>query len=77
VFLELLDKFAAQDRRVSNSRSSTFAPTEFAKLPGGRELGKAALEAAMNRLFEKGTIYVAKDGPASRQRHFIARRHGG
>jgi RecA-family ATPase len=74
VFLRLLDKLAAQNRHISNSRSSTFAPTEFAKLPGGKELGKTVLEAAMNRLFEKGTIYVAEDGPPSKRRHFIARR---
>jgi RecA-family ATPase len=74
VFLQLLDKLTAQKRRVSHSRSSTFAPTEFARLPAGKELGKTALEAAMNRLFEKGFIDVVENGPTSKRRHFIARR---
>jgi hypothetical protein len=34
-------------------------------------VSKAELEGAMRRLFERRTIIVKKDGPASRQREVI------
>lgn len=56
IFLECLDLRNRQRRAVSEKRSPTFAPTEFAKMAESRRIGKARLEAAMDRLFRTGEI---------------------
>ena len=53
-------------------KSSTYAPTQFAKRPKGTELGKDALERAMSRLLDKGLIRVVTEGPPSRRRSHLA-----
>jgi RecA-family ATPase len=72
IFLQLLGKFEAEGQRVSNVKSSTYAPTQFAKRPKGKELGKDALERAMSRLLDKGLIRVETEGPPSRRRSHLA-----
>jgi hypothetical protein len=67
VFLQLLAKRNKQNRHVSPNRSRSYAPTEFAKDPRGREVGKARLEQAMNRLLDQEKIFVRMIGPPSRQ----------
>lgn len=49
VFCDLLATYIGQGRDVSPNRSNAYAPTEFAKHPAGKAIGKDALEAAMNR----------------------------
>jgi RecA-family ATPase len=72
IFLQLLRKFNGEGQRVSSSRSSTYAPTQFAKRPKGRELGKEALERAMTRLLDKGLIRVETEGSPSHLRRHLA-----
>jgi RecA-family ATPase len=68
-FLECLSKTTKQGINVSPHRSSSYAPTVFAKMPASRGIGKAALERAMNRLIDKGKIRDQPHGPPSKQRH--------
>lgn len=56
IFLACLAERNRQRRPVSEKRSPTYAPTEFAKMPECRGIGKARLEAAMDRLFRIGRI---------------------
>ena len=69
LFLRLLLKATKQGMQVSPNRSITYAPTVLARLPGGKELGKAALENAMHRLLDKERIRVETVGPRSKLRH--------
>jgi RecA-family ATPase len=74
VFLELLDAVTRDGINVSAaSKSSTYAPAEFAKRARGKETGKGALERAMHRLLEKRTIRQVTEGPASRLRGRLVR----
>ena len=56
VFLDCLRLRIAQRRAVSENRSPSFAPSEFAKMPDSKCIGKDRLEKAMNRLFASGKI---------------------
>ena len=56
VFLDCLRLRIAQRRAVSENRSPFFAPSEFAKMPASKCIGKDRLEKAMNRLFASGKI---------------------
>lgn len=69
VFLELLASYAEQGRKVSHTTGHGYAPAAFAKEERAAKAGlqKAALAAAMNRLFERGAIRVAEEGPPSRR----------
>lgn len=51
LFLACLAERTRQKRAVSEKRSSTFAPLVFASMPESKKIGKARLEAAMDRLF--------------------------
>jgi RecA-family ATPase len=75
VFLTLLDRFTSQGRNVSDKRGTTYAPACFAKEreATSQRLSKAALSDAMLRLFDRGTIRVATEGPTSRLRSRIVR----
>ncbi len=68
LFLDLLSKASGQGVRLSPHRSPSFAPSYLAKMPGGRGIGRAALERAMHRLIEQGQIRVETSGPPSKQR---------
>jgi RecA-family ATPase len=69
VFLQLLAKSAKQGIHVSPYRSSCYAPTFLAKMPGSNGIGKVALERAMHRLFDQGKIRDQPHGPPSKLRH--------
>lgn len=60
IFLVCLRERNKQRRAVSEKRSPTFAPSVFAKMPEARGLGKARLEAAMDRLFRINAIERAE-----------------
>lgn len=60
LFLECLAERTRQHRAVSEKRSSTFAPTVFATMPESNCIGKARLDAAMDRLFRIGKIERAE-----------------
>jgi RecA-family ATPase len=63
----LLNKRNNQNRPVtSKPRANNYAPTVFLDDPAGKEIGKARLAAAMNRLFEKGKIAEEPYGKPSR-----------
>ena len=74
VFLDLLDKFAAQSRRVSHKpRAATYAPDAFSKDGGRQGYRKADFEGAMSRLFDSRKIRIQEEGPPSRRYEFILR----
>lgn len=57
VFLKLLDRFTAENRNVSASYSSTYAPKVFSEQPDAERCSKDDLRAAMDRLFARGVIH--------------------
>jgi RecA-family ATPase len=68
VFLELLDALTRQGLKVSAAvKGHAYAPTEFLKRARGKDIGKKALEAAMNRLLERGVILQVEEGSKSRK----------
>lgn len=67
-FLALLSEINRTGRRVSSSRSVTYAPTVLAEMPGSEGLNKKVLEEAMKRLFASGAIKVVNEGPPSKSR---------
>jgi hypothetical protein len=68
VFLQLLDKLTAQGVSVNASSGPASAPARFAKEKEAREakISKAALAAAMSRLFEAGRIRTEPYGRSDR-----------
>lgn len=56
LFLACLAERLRQQRAVSEKRSPSFAPTVFATMSESNHIGKARLEAAMDRLFRDGRI---------------------
>jgi RecA-family ATPase len=74
LFLRLLDRFEAQGRNVSHSRTANnYAPTAFTSDPEGRGKRKELLD-AMNRLFAAGKIKSQTYGRASKQASRLVRR---
>jgi RecA-family ATPase len=75
LFLQLLDRFTAQDRDVSAKKSPTYAPAQFAATPEARKtrVSSKAFADAMERLYAQNTIKTVIEGPPSRQRTRIAR----
>jgi hypothetical protein len=73
VFLDLLRRFAAENRYVSSNLGSTYAPAVFAKEDAARKAGvnSTNLAAAMRRLFERGKLMNAPHGKASRERFHL------
>ena len=76
LFLELLDKFQAQGRKVSHNKTApNYAPAMFAKdqkvakIPGIRN----AFVEAMDRLFEAGKIRAAEYGKTSNPHTHLVR----
>jgi RecA-family ATPase len=69
LFLELLARFEAQGRKVSDKpTANAYAPTTFAKENAAQTQGirKPDLEAAMRRLFASDKVHVANYGRPSR-----------
>ncbi len=72
-FMELLDKYRQEGRRVNASGGPNYAPNVMSKDPRSGRFSKTALAAAMNDLFEIGTIKTAPYGPPSRGTNEIVR----
>jgi hypothetical protein len=68
LFLAMLDRFERQGRTVSHNKSPSYAPAVFVKEPDSKTAGvtRAALEAAMSRLFNANEIHVETYGRPSR-----------
>jgi RecA-family ATPase len=77
VFLNLLHWHGQKRITVSAFHSNAYAPTVFAKLERGRQIGKARLEKAMHALLDRGAIQVVEHGPASKIRRHLAIVEGG
>jgi len=73
VFLELLRRFNAENRHVSNNLGPTYAPALFAREESARRAGlsSASLTGAMRRLFEAKKIFNEPHGKRSRERFHI------
>jgi RecA-family ATPase len=71
VFLQLLDKLTAQGINVTASPGPTHAPARFAKEKEAKaaRVSKAALAAAMSRLFDAGRIRSEPCGRSNRSSH--------
>jgi RecA-family ATPase len=67
-FLDLLRQFNAQGQNVSPSKSSTYAPTTFAKHAKAVGISSRYLEAAMQDLLDQKTIRIETFGPPSKMR---------
>jgi RecA-family ATPase len=76
IFLELLARFATENRNVSDKKGPSYAPAFFAREEEAKRGGitSKALEAAMRRLFKAGKIWNEPYGKPSRPHHRIARR---
>lgn len=74
VFLDLLKRFAAANRNVSDRRGPGYAPTAFAREDEAKRanLNSKDLEAAMRRLFKIEKIWNEPYGKPSRQHFRIA-----
>jgi RecA-family ATPase len=74
VFLDLLRRFSAANRHVSDRQSPTYAPAVFAKEESAKKAGlnNTALASAMRRLFAAGKIWNEPCGKPSRPSFRIA-----
>lgn len=70
-FLACLRAFEAQGRYVSASPGPTFAPAQFEGMSEADGCTKRALRAAMNGLFARGDIIMAKHGRGAKERTHI------
>jgi len=76
-FLSLLDRFTRLGENVSNkARAGNYAPTMFVSEPEakGKRLNKAALQAAMRRLFAAEQLTLEPYGPPSQVSNRIIRK---
>ncbi|MCA0344134.1 MAG: AAA family ATPase [Proteobacteria bacterium] len=71
VFLDLVRWHASKNIPVSPNRSSTFAPTVFARHPQREGISKRGFENAMHALLENNRIRIETVGPPSKQRSII------
>jgi RecA-family ATPase len=69
LFLELLRRFTAQGRNVSDKQGPSYAPAKFAQTPEAKKMRASSrtLAAAMERLLANGKIMVIAEGPPSRR----------
>ncbi|MEK6216471.1 MAG: Arm DNA-binding domain-containing protein, partial [Boseongicola sp.] len=74
VFLKMLDKFTAQGRYVSANPGPTYAPSQFAGSSEAESVTKRALRSAMDSLFHRDQIAVAKHGSGAKERSHITRK---
>jgi RecA-family ATPase len=74
VFLDLVARFAKQNRNLSDKTGTAYAPTLFAREDEAKNAGisRRALEAAMMRLFKADKIKNEPYGPPSKSRYRIA-----
>jgi hypothetical protein len=74
IFLELLRSFDTQNRRVSDKKSSTYAPAVFAEeeLAKTAHLDSRALTDAMRRLFAANRIWNEPCGRRDRGQFRVA-----
>jgi RecA-family ATPase len=74
VFIDLLRRFAAANRNVSDKSGSSYAPALFAREDEAKRAGvnSKALEAVMRRLFKLGRIWNEPYGRPSRPNYRIA-----
>jgi RecA-family ATPase len=74
VFLDLLRRFARENRSVSDKASSTYAPSLFVREEESKKAGLNGkqLEAAMRRLFAANKIWNEPHGRPSRPRYRLA-----
>ena len=74
IFLELLRRFTAENRYVSDKTSSAYAPAVFAREEVAKEacMTNTKLTAAMRRLFAAGKIWNEPRGKPSRPSYHIA-----
>jgi RecA-family ATPase len=74
VFLTILRRFTAANRKVSDKTSANYAPALFAKEDEAKSamLDNKALADAMRRLFRDGKIWNEPYGKPSRQSYHIA-----
>jgi hypothetical protein len=68
VFLQLLRWHVDKNINVSPNRSSSFAPTVFAKHQEAEGVSKDQFENAMHSLLNRNAIRVEQVGPRSRNR---------
>lgn len=73
-FLDLLDKFKTEGRKVNATSGRNFAPTVMAKDPRSGKWNKTALHAAMTDLFTLGAIVTAPYGKPSDNTNEIVRK---
>jgi RecA-family ATPase len=77
VFLDLLDRFTAENRNVSDKASRSYAPALFVKEEEAKRAGftrSKVFEAAMRRLFKAKKIWNEPYGRPSRLNYRIARK---
>ncbi|HTC04897.1 MAG TPA: AAA family ATPase [Xanthobacteraceae bacterium] len=75
-FLRLLDQREGQGRHVSGQATApTYAPKAFVEMPDNGGFARKAFAAAMERLLTAGKIVQVMEGPASRQRGHLTRKH--
>lgn len=74
LFLELLERYGGQGRYVSASPGPTYAPTVFAREEQAKasRIGKAAMTAAMNRLFGTGHVRTMSRKVSGHDRTYLA-----
>jgi hypothetical protein len=74
IFLDLLKRFTAANRKVSDRPGPGYAPTAFAREDEAKRatLNSKSLEAAMRRLFKAEKIWNEPYGRPSRPYHHIA-----
>ena len=73
VFLELLEKFEADDRPVSdNTHAGNYAPRLFVDRPEPEGFNKADFRRAMENLFSQGRIKIEEYGRQHDRRKRIA-----
>ncbi|MEM7473236.1 MAG: AAA family ATPase [Pseudomonadota bacterium] len=72
VFMKLLALFTSQGRRVNHSGGTTYAPKLFSEHPDSEGMTKRAFKGAMEELLASGKVIIDREGPASKQRSFLA-----
>ena len=79
LFLDILRRFTAQGRNVSDKKSPSYAPAVLVDEPEAKaaKLSKKQLTEAMTRLFAAGKIAVHTEGPPSHPRTRIVEKNGG
>lgn len=68
IFLELLQTYEQQGRRVSSTPGSNYAPSVFAGDEEADGVTNKAFARAMNKLFKANRIHIEQSGPPSKRR---------